>query len=60
MDERYKHKDITGFEGLYALGEHGKVYSYRSGRYLNPNVVREIRPLMWGCIYTILESNEFT
>lgn len=36
MDERYRHKDIIGFEGLYALGEHGKVYSYRSEKYLKP------------------------
>lgn len=29
-----KHVDIKGFEGLYALSENQKVYSYRKGRYL--------------------------
>lgn len=32
--EDYRHKDIVGFEGLYALSENEKVYSYRSGRYI--------------------------
>lgn len=35
MDSRYRHKDIQGYEGLYALGEHGKVYSYVSKKYLS-------------------------
>lgn len=28
------HKDIVGYEGLYAISESGKVYSYRSKRYV--------------------------
>lgn len=34
LDNRYKHKDIKGFEGTYALSESGKIYSYRRKKYL--------------------------
>jgi hypothetical protein len=29
-------KDITGFEGLYAITTCGKVWSYRSKKFLKP------------------------
>lgn len=46
MDLKYRHKDIEGFEGLYALGEHGRVYSYRSKKYL-----KNIRSKKDNCVY---------
>lgn len=34
MKNDCKHVDIKGFEGLYALSENEKVYSYRRKKYL--------------------------
>lgn len=31
--------DIKGYEGLYAVTEDGKVWSYRSHKYLKPQTV---------------------
>jgi hypothetical protein len=31
-------KDIPGYEGLYAITEHGQVWSYFSGKFLKPAV----------------------
>ena len=33
-------KDIKGYEGLYAITEDGKVWSYRSNRFLKTNINR--------------------
>lgn len=33
-------KDIQGYEGLYAVTEDGRVWSYRSKKFLKPGVVR--------------------
>lgn len=33
-------KDIKGFEGLYAVTSCGRVWSYKSNKFLNPNVHR--------------------
>lgn len=34
-------KDITGYEGLYAVTSCGKVYSYRSEKFLKPKKTRQ-------------------
>lgn len=33
-------KDITGYEGLYAITSCGKVWSYRSKKFLKPNIYK--------------------
>jgi len=41
----YNIKDIPGYEGLYAITDDGRVFSYKRNRFLKPYVNRSKR---WG------------
>lgn len=41
----YSIKDIPGYEGLYAVTDDGRVFSYRYSRFLKPYINRSKR---WG------------
>lgn len=70
MDEKWK--DIKGFEGVYAISDMGRVYSYRSRRVLKPaykpegypmirlskNYVNTIHRLVWDTFVGFTDSRQ--